>query len=962
MRYHLIVRIALSAAFLLSIAGNAETATINVTANAADVLNGANASCSLREAITNINNGAATYADCANIGAAYGTSDTINLPAGTYTTGIAVSGEDLNATGDLDIINNVTIAGAGAGISIIDGGGLDRVIHITGAYTVFISGVTIQNGASPTVAGGIYSFGGALTLTNSTIRANTAATFGGGIYSSSTLIITNSTIGGAAPADGNTATANNGGGVYVFIGVFTATGSTIRNNTAPLGVGGGICSMSVSAFTIINSTISDNSANSSGGIFNENATLTITGSTVSGNQSASVSGGISTLMACNITNSTISGNTAATTAGGVDNSRSLTITDSTISGNTASSGGGVYNRFPGAVAATATITRCAITGNTATGGQGGGGVFNTSAGAADTAVITITDTTISGNTGNTGAGIRNDGVGATLSISKSTVSGNTAGAQGGGIRNSNKATLENTTISGNSSTASNGGGVYSTANITFKNCTITNNSAAALDSGVSITVGGTFTNNIIANQASGNDCALGAGPTSGGHNLDSDNSCALLNDPTDAHNALASLGALANNGGSTLTHLPSPSSAALNQIAAGCPATDQRGIARPQGVFCDIGAVELQYLNLATSVTGSGRVTSDTLDTDCPGMCAESVMEGATRTLTATPSSGYTFSGWGGNCAGTAATCNVTMTAAKNVTATFAVIPSSAVPGCMTPNASNYNPAATVDDGSCVYPDPDFGGSGANSLDFGTGAVNSSSQKTITLKNTGLISAYIYRLDISGLAFSVVSDSCSGKAVWKDNTCDIVVSFNPSLAGSFTGTLNVWTNAAKYNPLSVSLVGKATVSIVSSAKLIAPADGATLTGTQVTFEWTAGSDATGAKVTDSAYVCERSDFAGCETPAITSRGMAIPAGLLILLGLMAPFGFRNRRVRSVLLALIFMTAGGATLWACGSDSSSSGQSGKSLTLKADTKYYWKVVTTSANGSEESEARSFTTGR
>ena len=75
------------AAFIILFTGieSAHTATINVTANATDTLNGADGQCSLREAITNINNGATTYTDCVPTGD-YGTSDTINIPAGTYTT------------------------------------------------------------------------------------------------------------------------------------------------------------------------------------------------------------------------------------------------------------------------------------------------------------------------------------------------------------------------------------------------------------------------------------------------------------------------------------------------------------------------------------------------------------------------------------------------------------------------------------------------------------------------------------------------------------------------------------------------------------------------------------------------------------------------------------------------------------------------------------------------------------
>ena len=57
----------------------------------------------------------------------------------------------------------------------------------------------------------------------------------------------------------------------------------------------------------------------------------------------------------------------------------------------------------------------------------------------------------------------------------------------------------------------------------------------------------------------------------------------------------AGLGVLADNGGPTLTHLLEAGSPAIDAAnGAVCPATDQRGVARPQGAGCDVGAVEAQ--------------------------------------------------------------------------------------------------------------------------------------------------------------------------------------------------------------------------------------------------------------------------------------------------------------------------------------------------------------------------------
>src|SRR5437867_3602615 len=78
---------------------------------------------------------------------------TITLPAGTYVLTIPGAGEDSGATGDLDVLRDLSIVGAGAATTIIDGGGIDRVFDVF-APAVQLSGVTIQNGSvqNPNVA------------------------------------------------------------------------------------------------------------------------------------------------------------------------------------------------------------------------------------------------------------------------------------------------------------------------------------------------------------------------------------------------------------------------------------------------------------------------------------------------------------------------------------------------------------------------------------------------------------------------------------------------------------------------------------------------------------------------------------------------------------------------------------------------------------------------------------------
>ena len=74
---------------------------------------------------------------------------------------------------------------------------------------------------------------------------------------------------------------------------------------------------------------------------------------------------------------------------------------------------------------------------------------------------------------------------------------------------------------------------------------------------------------------------------------------------------------------------------------------------------------------LTVSIFGSGTVTSNPAGINCGFDCTENYNSGTSVTLTATPASGYTFSGWSGACSGTSTTCTVPMTAAKSVTASF---------------------------------------------------------------------------------------------------------------------------------------------------------------------------------------------------------------------------------------------------------------------------------------------------
>jgi uncharacterized repeat protein (TIGR01451 family) len=131
-----------------------------------------------------------------------------------------------------------------------------------------------------------------------------------------------------------------------------------------------------------------------------------------------------------------------------------------------------------------------------------------------------------------------------------------------------------------------------------------------------LTVDGT----VVALAVSGGDCS-GVDAVSESYNADSDDSC-NFDDPTDLPGmdaAALALGALADNGGPTQTQRPDPSSVLVNDIPdADCFVdVDQRGVTRPQGGGCEIGAVELAVeVTVAVDKTASDSQVSagDTVD------------------------------------------------------------------------------------------------------------------------------------------------------------------------------------------------------------------------------------------------------------------------------------------------------------------------------------------------------------
>jgi hypothetical protein len=274
------VRIFFVLVFIAALTTATKANTINVNSLTDTLAN--NGTCTIREAVINANNDAATWSDCA----AGSGPDVINLPAGTITFTLnnspnPATAEELSLTGDLDLTSDITINGHVDGTTI-DAATIDRIFDINpdtdglpettppeinvsinrlniingrqndvGAVrillnaTVAIDSTTISNNTSwANDSGGIFNaFGAELTLTNSTVSGNFALLLAGGIKNEGTMTMLSCTVtnnsssfanlitgvlNSAVMTVGNSIIAGNGGTELPnFAGVSTSLGYNI---------------------------------------------------------------------------------------------------------------------------------------------------------------------------------------------------------------------------------------------------------------------------------------------------------------------------------------------------------------------------------------------------------------------------------------------------------------------------------------------------------------------------------------------------------------------------------------------------------------------------------------------------------------------------------------------------------------------------------------------------------------
>ncbi len=669
-------------------------------------------------------------------------------------------------------------------------------------------------------------------------------------------------------------------------------------------------------------------------------------------------------------------------------------------GNSAAVAGGCINM--GGAGRVLHLDSVVITGNKANAGVGGAAITIGGGGAQ----VTMNNVAVTNNIPPAPGGGSIIDVGrppTTLTMTNSTISGN----GDNGISNQGTTTLTNVTISGNF--AVNAAGIDNKAGgtVSLQNCTINGNIATAVAGIGGIRNAGTVTvkNTIITNNTTTN-CS--GAITSLGNNLSNVAGCGL----TAAGDVIAAplLGPLANNTGAVQTHAILLGSPAIDTgAAAGCPATDARGVARPvdgniplDGVAtCDMGAFEFRPQKLTvtlpppfdfgtvTSATTSDHTITLTNAGDGPliiGTIAAADPLAAPFSKLVDNCSGLTLA-LGGSCTVTARfapTAAVTSPDSFDIPSNDPVTPSVTFALTGTGTALPV-PIITVTDS--VAPANDL------SVPFGSIQVGATKDETVTITNDGtanLVIGTIASANPLATPFSITVDSCSGQTIAPAAACSLTVHFAPTDNSARTDSFDIPTNEADKPTVTVSLSGAgiaisatgtpvpgSTITVPGNNPpvipvLVTPANGQAGLPTTVLLSWNRSSDPDGDALTYQVVNCVNQDFSGCtavDVPTPTAKAQKEGLGGLgtgmILFGVVA--GGCSRRSRKALLVVVAMLLSGTLMVACSGGSatapaSATGEMKFTVTgLTANTTYFWKVIVNDGKGGQAtSEVRNYKT--
>lgn len=408
--------------------------------------------------LTLAGSGTKTAAGNITVGSTLTVNSGITFAAGTRT--IAVTGtSDINgtltiSTGTFDA--NGTFDATGGAVTFTGAGNLYLGSTVTslGTFTCSTSTVTYDGGAQSVASASYY---------NLTFNGAGNKTLAGGIGIANTFTIT----AGTFVHNGQTVTYNGGDQTVLalnysglsFAGSTSGSTKTFANGTTSIGshieLNDTITLTGSSASAVTVQVTTPGSGGTASRVFYVNAsgkTVTIENMTIKG-------GDVS-----------VNGYSTAGFGGGIYAVGTLELDSVVVSGSKAYRGGGIY-----ADTSTITISNSTITGNSAT--ETGGGIYDTDG------TVTISNSSISGNSAMHGGGIYASSTSGPFTITNSTISGNSATESAGGISvggnlvSSTTLILTNSTISGNSAVY--GGGICAgnISIITITNSTISGNSA-----------------------------------------------------------------------------------------------------------------------------------------------------------------------------------------------------------------------------------------------------------------------------------------------------------------------------------------------------------------------------------------------------------------------------------------------------------------------------------------------------
>ena len=237
-----VVRFTLPLLLVLSAPAGAAVLTVTKTADTLDAA--CNSDCSLREAVAAANSSPG--------------ADTIHLGPGVYALTRVGASENESATGDLDVAGGLTIVGAGADRTVLDGNGTDRLLEVQPGAGLELRGATVRNGWArsslyPEYQGGGIRAEGRLTLVDCVISGNRAEN-GGGVFGQD-LTIRNTTFSGN--------TGEWGGGLLSHIKL-DMVNVTLSGNVAQFG-GGALVVDSEDVPRLRHVTVAGNEATTKGG-------------------------------------------------------------------------------------------------------------------------------------------------------------------------------------------------------------------------------------------------------------------------------------------------------------------------------------------------------------------------------------------------------------------------------------------------------------------------------------------------------------------------------------------------------------------------------------------------------------------------------------------------------------------------------------------------------------------------